>query len=312
MANPTALVGCTGFVGGNLAAQHPFDELYHRTDVREGFDRPHSLVVYAGVPAEKYLANTDPAADLAVVRGAAENLRRLRPERVVLISTVDVYKVSAGADEASEMPREGLHPYGADRLLLEEEVRADFPDALVVRLPALFGKGLKKNFIFDLCRIVPSMLKADKYAALCTKSPLIAPAYADAGNGFYKLKGLPAADFAALKDFYLHNDFNALSFTDSRASYQFYCLDHLWDDISRALAAGLTLLNITSEPLTAAGIYRAVRGSEFVNEIAAVPARYDLRSCHCDVMGGENGYLYRADTVLPELVRFVQDHTVKE
>ena len=308
MANPTALVGYTGFVGGNLAAQHAFDELYDINNIREGWDRPHSLVVYAGVPAEKFLANTDPAADLAVIEGAMENLRRLQPEKVVLISTIDVYKVSAGADEESDMQREALHPYGADRLLLEDWVRQNVPGSLVVRLPALFGKGLKKNFIFDLCRIVPSMLKADKYAALCEKSPLIAPAYHDAGNGFYKLSALADADFAALKEFYLHNDFNALSFTDSRASYQFYCLDHLWDDVSRALAAGLTLLNITSEPMTAAAVYRAVRGASFVNEIAAAPVQYDLRSRHCDVMGGENGYLYRADTVLAELIRFVREN----
>ncbi|MBQ8611952.1 MAG: NAD(P)-dependent oxidoreductase [Oscillospiraceae bacterium] len=306
MANPTALVGYTGFVGGNLAAQHHFDELYDISNITEGFDKPHSLVVYAGVPAEKFLANSDPAADLALIETAKENLRRLQPERVILISTVDVYRDPVGLDEYSDMQRESLHPYGADRLLLEDWVRVTFPGSLVVRLPALFGKGLKKNFIFDLCRIVPSMLKPAKYEELCAKSPLVGPAYADAGNGFYKLKPLCAEDFAALKAFFEANDFNALAFTDSRAAYQFYCLDHLWADISRAAEAGLTLVNITSEPMTAAAVFLALKGREFTNEFAPVPVRYDLRTAHCGVMGGRDGYIYTAAEVLPELIRFVQ------
>ena len=309
MAHPTALVGCTGFVGGNLAAQHAFDELYDVTNITDGFDRPHSLVVYAGVPAEKFLANTNPAADLAIIETAKENLRRLQPEKVILISTVDVYRDPVGLDEESDMQRDSLHPYGADRLLLEDWVRETYPGSLVVRLPALFGKGLKKNFIFDLCRIIPSMLKPAKYAELCEKSPLVGPAYTDAGNGFYKLVPMEADKLAALKAFFESNDFNALAFTDSRAAYQFYCLDHLWADVSRAAAAGLTLLNITSEPMTAAEVYRAVKGTDFVNEIAPVPVRYDLRSRHCDVMGGKDGYIYAAAEVLPELQRFIAENS---
>ena len=301
----TALVGCTGFVGGNLAAQYAFDALYHSADIAQGYDRPHRLVVYAGVPAEKFLANTDPAADLAVIQAAQENLRRLQPQRVVLISTVDVYRDPVGADEDSPMPREGLHPYGADRLLLEDWVRETYPDHLIVRLPALFGKGLKKNFIYDLCHLIPSMLKAEKYTALAAQSPLVGPAYQAAANGFYKLRPLAPADRAALKAFFAAGDFNALSFTDSRATYQFYGLDHLWQDICRATAAGLRLLNITSQPLSAAEIYHAVTGGDFCNQFAAVPPHYDLRTRHCAVLGGADGYLYPADQTLQELRGFV-------
>ena len=155
-----------------------------------------------------------------------------------------------------------------------------------------------------MCRITPSLLKADRFAALCGQSPLVQAAYRDAGNGFYRLAPLPPAQAAQLKAFFAHNDFNALSFTDSRAVYQFYCLDHLWTDICRAADAGLTLLNITSEPLSAEEVYRALTGRDFCNRLSAVPPHYDMRSCHCDVMGGRDGYLYSAGQVLEELRRF--------
>jgi hypothetical protein len=36
-------------------------------------------------------------------------------------------------------------------------------DCHVVRLPALFSRNIKKNFIFDLINVIPSMLTEHKY-----------------------------------------------------------------------------------------------------------------------------------------------------
>ena len=62
------LVGCTGFVGGNLAAAHTFGMACHSTDIETCFGTQPELCVYAGVPAAMFLANADPEADLAVMR----------------------------------------------------------------------------------------------------------------------------------------------------------------------------------------------------------------------------------------------------
>ena len=201
----SVLVGSTGFVGGNLMAAHTFEAAYHSTDVAEGFGRRNELVVYAGVPAAMFLANRDPAADLAVMAAARENLRRLAPRRLVLISSIAVYRDSRGKDEQSPMETEGLPPYGANRLQLEQWVREDFPDALIVRLPALYGKGLKKNFLYDLHTLTPALLKPEKYAELAARSALVAAGYEDGQNGFYRLSG--RVDAAELREILNANGF---------------------------------------------------------------------------------------------------------
>ncbi|MDO4567228.1 MAG: NAD(P)-dependent oxidoreductase, partial [Oscillospiraceae bacterium] len=103
----SSLVGYTGFVGGNLAAAHRFDKLYNSKNISEAFGERHELVVYCGVRAEKYLANTDPAADRALIDEAIENMERMKPEALVLISTSDVYKKLEGVDESTPIELEG-------------------------------------------------------------------------------------------------------------------------------------------------------------------------------------------------------------
>ena len=301
----TVLVGSTGFVGGNLLAAHPFDAAYHSTDVQNGFGRDNGLVVYAGVPAAMYLANADPAADLAVMAAARENLRRLAPKKVVLISSICVFADSRGKTEADEPTPEGLAPYGANRLQLERWVREDWPDALIVRLPALYGKGLKKNFLYDLHTITPALLRPDKYRQLAAESELVRIGYEDAGNGFYKLSG--KADPAALRAWFAAAPFNALAFTDSRSVYQFYDLARLWRDIQTALDADLRVLHLATPPLSAARVYEAFTGKSFTNHLPGTPFDYDLRTRHAALLGGAGEYLCTEDECLTAVCDFLKN-----
>ena len=149
MTRPSALVGYTGFVGGNLLRQRPFDVLFNSKNIGSLPERPYSLVVCAGAPAEKWKANADPAADRASLARLSGALAAADAERVVLISTVDVYPAPREVDESSPIEEEHAQPYGRHRRELERFVTERFP-TLVVRLPALFGTGLKKNVVFDL------------------------------------------------------------------------------------------------------------------------------------------------------------------
>jgi nucleoside-diphosphate-sugar epimerase len=145
-----ALIGYTGFVGGNLARQTQFSHLFNSQNICEAAAHRFELVVCAAPAAEKWKANLKPAADKQKIDTLTTNLREITTRIFVQISTVDVYARPWGVDEDSAPGLENLHAYGKHRLALEEFVRRHFEHALIVRLPALFGHGLKKNVIFDL------------------------------------------------------------------------------------------------------------------------------------------------------------------
>jgi nucleoside-diphosphate-sugar epimerase len=146
---PSALIGYTGFVGGNLLHQAPFDELFRSTSIGEIAGRDYDLLVCAGAPSEKWKANKDPAGDRAALARLTEPLRSVHARLAILISTVDVYPRPIDVDEDSVIVPAQENAYGTHRLELERFFQDHF-DTLVVRLPALFGAGLKKNAVYDL------------------------------------------------------------------------------------------------------------------------------------------------------------------
>ncbi|MEG1477716.1 MAG: NAD(P)-dependent oxidoreductase, partial [Oscillospiraceae bacterium] len=114
----TALVGYTGFVGSNIAAAHPFDGLYNSKNIKEAFGQRPELLIYAGLPAAKFLANKAPEQDMDVCNEAFVNIKAIAPQRLVLISTVDVYKTPYEADENTPIVLDGMDAYGKNRARL--------------------------------------------------------------------------------------------------------------------------------------------------------------------------------------------------
>lgn len=300
-----SIVGYTGFVGGNIAAAGDFVGQYNSKNIGEAFGTQPDLLVFAGLPAEKFVANKEPEADLQKVQEAMANIRRIAPKRVVLISTIDVYQKPCGVDELTAPLAE--QPYGKHRLFLEKWVTEEFSEHLVVRLPGLFGRGLKKNFIYDYIHFIPALLNEAKYAELAAKSELVKQSYAQQANGFYRLN-IAETERGALRAEFERLGFSALNFTDSRGVFQYYNLAHLWQDIEKALANGIKLLNVATEPVRIDELYRFLCGGEFKNELLAadmVP-HYDFRSQQAGVFGGHDGYLYDKATVLQEIRDFVK------
>lgn len=144
------LIGYTGFVGGNLASQRNYDVLINSKNFHSMERMTYDSVVCAGVPAVKWKANKEPEADLAHINELVDVLKTVKAGRFILISTIDVYSVNKDVDEDFDCHNPAHHAYGRHRLYFEDFCREQFDDLLVVRLPGLFGNGIKKNVIFDL------------------------------------------------------------------------------------------------------------------------------------------------------------------
>ncbi|WP_439519106.1 NAD-dependent epimerase/dehydratase family protein [Hydrogenophaga sp.] len=149
-SSPTALIGHTGFVGGNLVHQAEFGALYNSRNIDDIDGKAYSHIVVTAAQARKWWANQNPQEDWSGIERLLASLARCRARQVTLISTIDVLGSSAGLTELDVPVAEEMTAYGQHRLKLEEAVRSQFEQVLVVRLPGLFGLGLKKNVIFDL------------------------------------------------------------------------------------------------------------------------------------------------------------------
>ena len=145
----TALIGFTGFVGGTLDREIDFTHRYHSKNIREIEGKEFDTIYCAGVPAVKWLANKEPEQDLVAIAPLLVALEKVKSERFVLISTIDVYKIPVGVTEETEISTAGLHAYGTHRRMIELFVAERFPLHHIIRLPGLFGYGIKKNIIYD-------------------------------------------------------------------------------------------------------------------------------------------------------------------
>jgi nucleoside-diphosphate-sugar epimerase len=246
-----ALVGHTGFVGGTLAAQHRFDAVFHSKTIESVRGRRFRRLVVSAMPAEMWKANRDPDADRANLERLWANLAQCRADEVAVISTVAVYATPIAVDEDSLIEPNFSTAYGQHRWELERRVRGHFPRAAAVRLPGLYGPGLKKNAVYDL----------------------------------------------------LHD--NQVDKLHAGSSYQFYNLARVWRDVETALASGLRVVNLATEPVTVREVARAAFGRDFAHDPGTRPARYDVRTKHAALFGGRGDYLETRDEVLAGLTRFV-------
>lgn len=145
----SALIGYTGFVGGNLAAQYEFTDLYNSSTIEEMKGQTYDVVVCAGARAEKWKINQDPDTDWQNLEKLMQILASAQISEFVLISTVDVYPKPLNVDETTIINPDENSAYGKHRFALETFCKEQFPKLTIIRLPGLFGTGLKKNIIFD-------------------------------------------------------------------------------------------------------------------------------------------------------------------
>ena len=311
--NRNALIGWTGFVGGNLAAPDHYQDLYNSSNIDQIAGKRYDLVVCAGVKSAMWLANNDPAKDLEEITTLISKLEQCEIGKLVWISTVAVYPDDGGAYSEETDIFESKLAYGLNRRKAELMIADRFSGHCIIRLPALFGKGLKKNLIYDLTNRVPGFLKAEVIElveALGDADALetIKVRYRyDESTSMYKYNVGADTDVAETEAILKRTGVSVLDFTHAESCFQYYNLANLQRDIDRALELGLTELNISSEPLSAKEIVAALTGEAFENT-SARKYLWDVRSAHASHWGHDSGYLYEKGEVLADLQDYYAKH----
>jgi nucleoside-diphosphate-sugar epimerase len=145
-----AIIGHTGFVGSYLKTKiYDNCDLYNSKNIELIQNKSYKIAYVCGLPATKWLINQNPEEDYKNMLELQRNLLLANIEKIILISTIDIYsKTNQNQNEDDNDITE--EPYGHHRYLMEEWVKQNYIDYHIIRLPGIFGLGLKKNIIFDL------------------------------------------------------------------------------------------------------------------------------------------------------------------
>lgn len=247
-----------------------------------------------------FIANKFPEKDKAIIENAKNNIRLINPKKIVLISTVAVYDRTVDVDEDYRPDVNSLTPYGKNRLALEDWVEQNYEQHLIIRLPAIFGENLKKNFIYDFINFIPPMLTEEKFGDYSSRDALIKNSYYSLDNGFYKLKDIDDATKKALKGSFEAIGFSALNFTDSQSVYQFFWLKNLYGFITDCLSKGISKINLVTPPVSISELYSYLTGKPFNNITGKTPFNYNIKTKHF-----KDGYVMTKDEELLQIKEFV-------
>ena len=306
-----ALIGATGFVGGSLLStdvSHPF----HSRNIDQIRGQSFDTVYCAAAPGSMVEANTAPDRDKARIDALIDQLSQVRARQFVLISSIAVLADFAGRDTEDTTAFQTDLAYGRHRRALEVFCAEHFDRCLILRLPALFGPGLKKNFLFDILNPVPTMLtparmQAAQEAIGGDLTPLLAALYSwDDAVQMHRLDRATLdskAERRALEAALIAANLSAIGFTNPTSTYQFYNLAHLTGDINAALTQGLDVLHLAVEPVPAAEIYHSATG-QHMQQTEVRLHHEDMHTLHAALRGRTGPYLEDKDTVLKDLQGF--------
>ncbi len=210
------LIGYTGFVGSNILAQlknkYKKIKLYNSKNIEyiSGFIFANCL--FAETPE-------------------IINKSKITSKETVLISTIDIFTEDA---------------YGKNRLDFENSVKKslNLGNVHILRLPGIFGPGLKKNVIFDMKNLIPTFIKDYVFDGLVEKDPAIKDWYSfNAEKKIYEVKTKNEEVEKYFKDL----GFTSLNFSNMNSDFYWFNLKYISEEILDLIENNIPEVTIISD-----------------------------------------------------------------
>ena len=150
------LIGSTGVLGSTLKDTIKFDYEYNSSNIQEilnlTIDLTQCNLYLCCLPATKWKINQNPSGDFDNILSIVGILSKRSYANIALYSTIDIYQNAPHGSDESYIPESTELDYGNNRLLFEKLVEKVlvYNNLTIIRLPALFGKHIKKNILYDL------------------------------------------------------------------------------------------------------------------------------------------------------------------
>ena len=306
------LIGHSGFVGSNLKYNIKFDANYNSLNIDLIKGMEFDILICAAAPGSMLQANLDGEEDLRNIERLIENIKQCRAKKIILISTIGVFKdFNRGHNEGSDGFEDEL-AYGINRRYLEKNLMAFFEKVYVVRLPSIFGSNLKKNFLFDLLNPMPSFVKEERLQKTLDlmkgyeRDFLVKCFNKGKLDGFYHLDRPTYNQFAnknKIETKLLEGQLSSIFFHSHKSSYQFYNLERLWDDICLIIQNDIELVHLAPPRLQVGEIYKLIY-NHMMPETRAKVHHEDLKTNYHSLWSSSRPYIYSEEIILADIKKF--------
>ena len=147
-----ALIGYTGFIGSNLKKKIKNCDYYNSKNIEKIINKSYNLVYFCGNDSRIWYVNKYPKKDKKNLSNILNKLSKINCNFFILISSIEVYRSSHKKkyNEKTKLTLKNNLNYGENRFFFEKEIVKLFKKNLIIRLPVVYGNGLKKNVLFDI------------------------------------------------------------------------------------------------------------------------------------------------------------------
>ena len=152
MNSKCALIGYSGFIGSKLLDFNKKIIKFNSKNIHKIRNKEFDIVICAGTSSKIWLSKKKPAEDKRKIKNLIDNLKTIKTNKFVLISTSEVYGKKKNCLETNINLQNIDSNYGLNRVMLETFIEKKFQNNFILRLPIVYGKNFSKNCIYDLIK----------------------------------------------------------------------------------------------------------------------------------------------------------------